>query len=73
MSWNRGRELMFSYVWCSRVERAAESSVHGSEAGETHSKVDDGRGAEAAGWGGDMEKIRQIRRENVRDGLKSIQ
>lgn len=66
---------MFSYVWCSRVvERAAESSVHGSVVGKTHSKVEgDGRGTEAAGWGGDMEKIRQIRREKVRDGLKSIQ
>lgn len=39
---NRGREPMFTYA---------------AEAGQTHSEVDDGRGAEGAGWGGDMEKI----------------
>lgn len=39
------------------ASRAAESSAHGAEVGNTYSKVEEGRGAEGAGWGSDMEKI----------------
>lgn len=39
------------------ASRAAESSAHGAEVGKTYSKVEEGRGAEGAGWSGDMKKI----------------
>lgn len=39
------------------ASRAAESSDHGAEVGKMYSKVEEGRGAEGAGWGSDMEKI----------------